>query len=88
MLGNRIHRARKAAGLNQRELAEQAKYAIPTGSPKEVCPLGVTPTTSTTVMSVIGDILVVLLMKKIKFTKAEYAKRHHGGYIGEILTSP
>ena len=70
------------------ELAEQAKYAIPTGSPKEVCPLGVTPTTSTTVMSVIGDILVVLLMKKIKFTKAEYAKRHHGGYIGEILTSP
>ena len=33
-------------------------------------------------MTVIGDVLVVELMKKIKFTKAEYAKRHHSGYLG------
>lgn len=51
------------------------------GSP-EVCPLGLTPTVSTTEMTVIGDVLVVAVMKAIGFTKEEYAKRHHGGYLG------
>ena len=40
-------------------------------------------TTSTTVMTVIGDALVVMMEKKINFTKADYNKRHHGGYLGE-----
>jgi len=47
-----------------------------------VCPLGLTPTTSTTIITVIGDALVVLMMEKIGFTAADYAKRHHGGYLG------
>jgi arabinose-5-phosphate isomerase len=64
-------------------LAKTADVCLPTGSPKEVCPLGLTPTTSTTVMTVIGDMLVVSVMKKIGFTSADYAKRHHGGYLGE-----
>jgi arabinose-5-phosphate isomerase len=34
-------------------------------------------------MTVAGDILVVLLMEKIGFTKQEYAKRHHSGYLGQ-----
>ena len=58
-------------------LAAKADVCIPTGNPKEVCPLGLTPTTSTTVMTVIGDILVVSTMKRINFTNADYAKRHH-----------
>jgi arabinose-5-phosphate isomerase len=33
-------------------------------------------------MTVIGDALVVMMMKKINFTAADYAKRHHGGYLG------
>ena len=64
-------------------LARMAQVVIHTGSPEEVCPLGLTPTTSTTVMTVIGDALVVLMIKKIGFTAADYAKRHHGGYLGE-----
>ena len=64
------------------ELGNLADITISTGHPDEVCPLGLTPTTSTTVMTVIGDALVVILMKKIGFTAAEYAKRHHGGYLG------
>ncbi len=64
------------------ELAKEATVCLPTGSPAEVCPLGLTPTTSTTVMTVIGDILVVNTMKKINFSNKEYAKRHHGGYLG------
>jgi len=63
-------------------LAKSADAFIHTGNPKEVCPLGLSPTTSTTVMTVIGDALVVSMMKKIGFTSEDYAKRHHGGYLG------
>jgi arabinose-5-phosphate isomerase len=64
------------------DLGRLADVTISTGHPREVCPLGLTPTTSTTVMTVIGDALVVILMKRIGFSAAEYAKRHHGGYLG------
>ena len=64
-------------------LAEAADICLATGHPDEVCPLGMTPTTSTTVMTVIGDILVVETMKQTGFTIEEYSKRHHGGYLGE-----
>jgi arabinose-5-phosphate isomerase len=63
-------------------LGECADAVLSTGNPKEVCPLGLTPTTSMTAMTVIGDILVVLMMEKIGFSASEYAKRHHGGYLG------
>lgn len=64
-------------------LAQAADICLATGHPDEVCVLGMTPTTSTTVMTVIGDILVVETMKKTRFTIEEYSKRHHGGYLGE-----
>lgn len=64
-------------------LAEAADICLATGHPDEVCPLGMTPTTSTTMMTVIGDILVVETMKQTGFTIEEYSKRHHGGYLGE-----
>lgn len=64
-------------------LAQKADVCILTGHPSEVCNLGLTPTTSTTAMTVIGDILVVGTMKKINFSAADYAKRHHGGYLGD-----
>ena len=63
-------------------LAKNANAFLYTGNPKEVCTLGLSPTTSTTVMTVIGDALVVSMMTKIGFTSEEYAKRHHGGYLG------
>jgi len=64
------------------ELGKLADIALSTGNPEEVCPLGLTPTTSTTMMTVMGDALVVLMMQRIGFTAADYAKRHHGGYLG------
>jgi arabinose-5-phosphate isomerase len=69
-------------GNPEGDLARQADVLLYTGHPEEVCPLGLTPTTSTTTMTVIGDILVVLMMKQIGFKPADYAKRHHGGYLG------
>lgn len=64
-------------------LAKEADICLATGNPGEVCLLGMTPTTSTTAMTVIGDILVVETMRKTRFTIEEYSKRHHGGYLGE-----
>lgn len=69
-------------GNNESQLTKESDVCLYTGNPAEVCTLGLTPTTSTTMMTVIGDILVVGTMKKIKFTNEEYAKRHHGGYLG------
>jgi arabinose-5-phosphate isomerase len=71
-------------GNSESDLARSADICLLTGNPPEVCPLGLTPTTSTTVMTVIGDLLVVKTMRKIDFTAADYAKRHHGGYLGTV----
>lgn len=65
-------------------LGKSADCCLFTGNPAEVCPLGLTPTTSTTVFTVIGDALVTLMMNKIDFSVEEYSKRHHGGYLGAI----
>lgn len=69
-------------GNAESPLAALADVTLFTGGAPEVCPLGLTPTTSTTMMAVIGDILVVSTMKATGFTRNEYAKRHHGGYLG------
>ena len=71
-------------GNTESFLANEANVCLFTGHPDEVCPLKLTPTTSITVMTVIGDLLVVETMKRIKFDEKEYAKRHHGGYLGDV----
>lgn len=70
-------------GNTDSPLARLANVVLSTGNPEEVCALGLAPTTSTTVMNVIGEVLVVETMKKIDFTVEEYNKRHHGGYLGQ-----
>ena len=70
-------------GHAQSPLAELADATLFTGGAPEVCPLGLTPTTSTTLMTVIGDILVVNVMNRTGFTPHDYALRHHGGYLGD-----
>lgn len=64
-------------------LGTLADITLLTGETQEICPLGLTPTTSTTVMTVIGDLLVYGVMEQIGFSKEDYSKRHHGGYLGE-----
>ncbi len=85
-LANRLHPGLPLILISSNregELVKKADAFIFTGNPQEVCPLGLTPTTSTTIMTVIGDALVVSMMKKIGFTAEDYAKRHHGGYLGD-----
>lgn len=70
-------------GKTDSELSKMVNFTLFTGDPAEVCPLALTPTTSITAMTVIGDILVVNTMQKISFDYEDYAVRHHGGYLGQ-----
>lgn len=72
-------------GNNSSELAEKSDVTLWTGGAKEIDRFELVPTTSTTLMTIIGDILVVTLMDKIGFTKEHYHLLHHSGYIGEKL---
>lgn len=84
-LARRLYPGIKAIALTghpENELGTEVDVCLSTGHPREVCPLELTPTTSTTVMTVLGDVIVVALMKKIGFTKSDYALRHHSGYLG------
>ena len=52
---------------------------------KEACPLGVAPTTSTTLTLALGDALALSLMKMRKFNEADFANFHPGGSHGRRL---
>ena len=52
---------------------------------KEACPLGVAPTSSTTLTMALGDALAVMLMKKRDFQKEDFASFHPGGSLGKQL---
>ena len=85
-LANKLHNNIPVISLTgniKSRLSKISNECIYTGNPKEICPIELTPTTSTTVMTVLGDILVVSMMKKINFSKEDYAKRHHSGYLGK-----
>lgn len=70
-------------GKGNTQLDMRCADYIEFGEVEEICPLGLTPTTSTTCMSVISDLMVVGLMTGKEFTKEKYSKLHHGGYLGE-----
>lgn len=52
---------------------------------EEACPLGLAPTTSTTVVLVLGDALAMALMEARGFTPEEFAFSHPGGKLGRRL---
>lgn len=56
-------------GNESSPLASLADVTLSTGGAPEVCPLGLTPTTSTTMMTVIGDVLVVTVMEATGFSR-------------------
>ena len=52
---------------------------------QEACPLGLTPTSSTTAALVMGDALAVALLNARGFTSNDFALSHPGGSIGKQL---
>lgn len=74
-------------GAADSPLAHRADAVLLTGNSTEVCALNLTPTTSATVMGVIGDVLVINVMREIGFSREDYARRHHGGSLGTAARS-
>lgn len=66
-------------------LAKNADAVLDASVVKEACPLGIAPTTSTTVALALGDALAVALMRKQRFTKDRFAIYHPGGSLGRRL---
>jgi len=52
---------------------------------KEACPLGIAPTTSTTLTMALGDALAVALMEHRGFKQEDFASFHPGGALGKKL---
>ncbi len=53
----------------------------------EACPMGLAPTTSTTMMLGLGDALAVCLLKKKGFSSREFGLFHPGGNLAQQLTT-
>src|ERR1700761_1564928 len=51
----------------------------------EACPMGLAPTTSTTMMLALGDALAVALMERKGFSPDQYRDFHPGGTLGRAL---
>jgi arabinose-5-phosphate isomerase len=65
-------------------LREHCEVILDMGECVEACPLGLTPTTSMAVMLAISDAVAVALMEQKGVTRADWGKRHHGGYLGRM----
>ncbi|KTD58837.1 arabinose 5-phosphate isomerase [Legionella sainthelensi] len=52
---------------------------------QEACPLGLAPTTSTTVALVMGDALAIALLQARGFSEEDFALSHPGGSLGKRL---
>ena len=73
-------------GRTDSTLARASDVVLDVSVEKEACPLGLAPTTSTTVMLALGDALALAAMETRKFTKEDYAMLHPGGTLGRRLT--
>lgn len=66
-------------------LARAALYTLLLPSSPEACPMGLAPTTSTTLMLALGDALAVALLKRKGFSEKDFKKFHPGGRLGKKL---
>lgn len=69
----------------QSPLAQHADVPLILPAAPEACPMGLAPTTSTTMTLALGDALAVALMKRRGFTADDYRALHPGGSLGRRL---
>ena len=72
-------------GNPKSSLARQASLLLSVYLSEEACPLGLAPTTSTTIMMALGDALASALMQMRGFTEVDFARLHPGGTLGRKL---
>lgn len=66
-------------------LAEAADVALVIPASDEACPMGLTPTTSTTMMLAFGDALAVAMLERKGFSATDFQQLHPGGQLGRQL---
>lgn len=66
-------------------LAKESNFTINIGVEREACPLNLAPTSSTTATLVMGDALVIALLRKRNFKPEKFALYHPGGALGRRL---
>ncbi|HEY4635784.1 MAG TPA: KpsF/GutQ family sugar-phosphate isomerase [Rhodospirillales bacterium] len=66
-------------------LAKAADVVLTLPHSEEACPLGLAPTTSTTVMLALGDAIAVALLERKGFSADDFRVLHPGGKLGRRL---
>ncbi|HEY3901743.1 MAG TPA: KpsF/GutQ family sugar-phosphate isomerase [Chthoniobacter sp.] len=72
-------------GNAQSFLAKNSHVHLDVNIEQEACPLNLAPTSSTTVMLVLGDALAMVLLEARGFRKEDFARFHPGGRLGRAL---
>jgi arabinose-5-phosphate isomerase len=72
-------------GNKKSTLAMNSDYVLDSSVEKEACPMGLAPTTSTTVMLALGDALAIALFERKNFQPKDFALFHPGGSLGKRL---
>lgn len=72
-------------GNSKSTLARQADVHLDTHVSQEACPLGLSPTASTTAMLALGDALAVAALEQRGFSEEDFARSHPGGHLGRRL---
>ena len=67
-------------------LAQAATVHLSIAVEKEACPLGLTPTASSTATLALGDALAMCLLEQRQFREDDFALFHPGGSLGRKLT--
>ena len=67
------------------QLARNAKVALVLPTAEEACPMGLAPTTSTTMMLALGDAIAVALLERKGFSVDDFQTFHPGGALGQQL---
>jgi arabinose-5-phosphate isomerase len=66
-------------------LARAADVALVLPRAAEACPMGLAPTTSTTMQMALGDAIAVAMLTRRGFTEADFHQFHPGGRLGSRL---
>ncbi len=72
-------------GVIDSPLAKHATISLSIGKVLEACPLGLSPSASTTAMLALGDALALTVQRLRHFTREQYARFHPGGALGRKL---
>src|SRR5262245_4090194 len=72
-------------GHPESPLGRHADLVLDVGKVVEACPLGLAPTTSTSLMLALGDALALTVMRMKSFSSEDFARYHPAGELGRKL---